>query len=147
TGADHGGALARVPRADGGGPNPAWLTDPDAAPHGGESVRGICRRTANWLSSLPPEIDSALAIAEPAVLRAALIHALSEPTTAFWHLDVPPLSVVSLVWRGGRWSVQLGPVWLRGWGHVRGAWGADGAVPTASRPPRNNGFPAPVAQS
>lgn len=23
----------------------AWLTDPDAAPHGGESVRQLCRRT------------------------------------------------------------------------------------------------------
>ncbi|MGW3624002.1 histidine phosphatase family protein [Streptomyces sp. NPDC000880] len=90
----------------------AWLTDPDATPHGGESVRRLCRRTANWLSNVPPDMGSALAITEPAVIRAALVHALSEPTRAFWHLDVPPLSAISLVSRGGRWNVLLDSVTL-----------------------------------
>lgn len=84
----------------------AWLTDPDAAPHGGESVRQLCRRTANWLSSVPSDTGRTFAITEPAVIRASLVHALSAPATAFWHFDVPPLSAVSLTSRGGRWSVQ-----------------------------------------
>ncbi|MCX4825937.1 histidine phosphatase family protein [Streptomyces sp. NBC_01142] len=85
----------------------AWLTDPDSAPHGGESVRQLCRRTANWLSSLPPDTGRALAITEPAVVRAILVLALSAPARAFWHLDVPPLSALAFTWRGGRWDVRL----------------------------------------
>jgi broad specificity phosphatase PhoE len=84
----------------------AWLTDPDAAPHGGETVRQLCRRTARWLGSLPPDTGRALAIAEPAVVRALLVHALSAPARAFWTLRVPPLLTVHLTWRGGGWSVQ-----------------------------------------
>ncbi|MFD9213871.1 histidine phosphatase family protein [Streptomyces sp. NPDC059544] len=73
----------------------AWLTDPDAAPHGGESVAGLCRRTAAWLGSLPDDAR-VLAITEAPVVRAALVHVLSAPARAFWHLDVPPLSVITV---------------------------------------------------
>ncbi|MET8288233.1 histidine phosphatase family protein [Streptomyces sp. NPDC051643] len=84
------------------------LTDPDATPHGGESVRQLCRRVAHWMSSVPPFMDQALVITEPAVVRAALVHALSAPATAFWHFEVPPLSTVSLTLREGRWNVRPG---------------------------------------
>ncbi|WP_409474534.1 histidine phosphatase family protein [Streptomyces sp. HC307] len=82
----------------------AWLTDPDAAPHGGETVRQLCQRTANWLSSLPPETGRALAIVEPAVVQALLVHALSAPARAFWKLEVPPHYTVCLTRRDGVWS-------------------------------------------
>ncbi|MFC1230789.1 histidine phosphatase family protein [Streptomyces sp. Sce081] len=91
----HGRTAAEVAAADPCGLS-AWLTDPDAAPHGGESVRGLCRRITRWLNSLPPDMDRALVIAEPAVARAVLVHALSAPVRAFWHLTVPPLSPVSV---------------------------------------------------
>ncbi|MBL3670757.1 histidine phosphatase family protein [Streptomyces sp. M2CJ-2] len=84
----------------------AWLTDPDAAPHGGETVRELCRRIAHWLGALPPDTGRALAIAEPAVVRALLLHAWSVPVRAFWTLRVPPLHPVSLTWRDGVWSAQ-----------------------------------------
>lgn len=74
----------------------AWLTDPDATPHGGESVRRLCQRITYWLNSLPPDMGRALVITEPAVTRAVLVHALSAPVRAFWHLEVPPLSTVSV---------------------------------------------------
>ncbi|MBA4864276.1 histidine phosphatase family protein [Streptomyces sp. PSKA54] len=83
-----------------------WLTDPDAAPHGGESVHRICERTADWLSRLTPDMGRVLAITQPAVVRAALVHALSMPARAFWHFDVPPLFTVSLASRGGCWNVR-----------------------------------------
>ncbi|MEU1202681.1 histidine phosphatase family protein [Streptomyces sp. NPDC005813] len=86
----------------------AWLTDPDAAPHDGESVRRLCRRTAGWLDSVTPDMGHVVAITEAAVVRAALIHALAVPARAFWHLAVPPLSPVSLTWRGSHWDVRLG---------------------------------------
>lgn len=88
----------------------AWLTDPDAAPHGGESVRQLCRRSADWLSSVAPDTGHAMAITEAAVVRAALIHALAVPARAFWHLTVPPLCAVFLTRRGGYWDVQFGCV-------------------------------------
>ncbi|WP_460109945.1 histidine phosphatase family protein [Streptomyces sp. YKOK-J1] len=86
----------------------AWLTDPDAAPHGGESVRRFCRRTANWLDAVADEPGHVLAVTEPAVVRAALVHALAAPARAFWRLDVPPLSPVSLTWQRGHWDVSTG---------------------------------------
>ncbi|SOD85169.1 Broad specificity phosphatase PhoE [Streptomyces sp. Ag109_G2-15] len=88
----------------------AWFTDPDAAPHEGESVRQLCRRTANWLSGLTPDTGSAVAVTEAAVVRAAIIHALGVPARAFWHLAVPPLSLISFTRRGGCWDVRLGYV-------------------------------------
>ncbi|MGW2825297.1 histidine phosphatase family protein [Streptomyces sp. NPDC001443] len=87
----------------------AWLTDPDAAPHGGESVRDLCERTARWLDRLPSDTDRALAIVEPSVIRGALVHAFSVPARAFRHLDLPcPPAVVSLILRDGVWHVRYG---------------------------------------
>ncbi|QTD97115.1 histidine phosphatase family protein [Streptomyces cyanogenus] len=83
-----------------------WLTDPDAAPHGGESVRRLCRRTADWLSALPAGTGPLLVIADESVVRAALVHALSLPARSFRHLEVP--SAVTLTLRDGRWNVRLG---------------------------------------
>ncbi|MEU5533708.1 histidine phosphatase family protein [Streptomyces sp. NPDC020362] len=88
----------------------AWLKDPDAAPHEGESVRRLCRRTADWLSSAAPDTGHTVAVTEAAVVRAALIHALGVPARAFWHLAVPPLSTVSLTLRDCCWDVRLGYV-------------------------------------
>ncbi|MBL3664914.1 histidine phosphatase family protein [Streptomyces sp. M2CJ-2] len=87
----------------------ALLTDPDAVPHGSESVRQFCRRVANWLDGLPPHAGRVVAVTEPAVIRAALVHALSEPVSAFWHVTVAPSTTVCLSSRNGRWHVRLGP--------------------------------------
>ncbi|MGX1546912.1 histidine phosphatase family protein [Streptomyces adustus] len=87
----------------------AWLTDPDAAPHGGESVRDLCERVAHWLEHVPSDTDRALAIVEPSVVRGALVHALSVPARAFRHLDLPrPPAVVSLILRADGWHVRYG---------------------------------------
>ncbi|MGW1723540.1 histidine phosphatase family protein [Streptomyces sp. NPDC002306] len=84
----------------------AWLTDPDATPHGGESIRQLCLRTAHWLSHLPPDAHRAVAVVESSVIRAALVHTLSAPVRAFWHLDLP--ASVSLILRDGSWDVRFG---------------------------------------
>ncbi|MEW1776558.1 histidine phosphatase family protein [Streptomyces sp. NPDC086777] len=86
----------------------AWLTDPDAAPHGGESVRGLCRRAADWLGSMASGTGHTVAITEAAVVRAALVQALGMPARSFWHLSVPPLGTVLLTWRDGWWDVRFG---------------------------------------
>ena len=87
-----------------------WMTDPDAAPHGGESVAQLCRRVASWLEALPPDAGQVLAVVEQAVARAAVMHALDAPLPSFWRIDVPPLSSVQLSGRTGRWNLRMGTV-------------------------------------
>lgn len=84
----------------------AWLSDPDAVPHGGESLSSLWARVAAWTDALEP--GTVWAVAEPDVVRAAVAHALGAPGAAFWRLDVRPLSSVELTGRSGRWNVGIG---------------------------------------
>ncbi|MFF7176789.1 histidine phosphatase family protein [Streptomyces pseudovenezuelae] len=86
----------------------AWMADPQAAPHGGESVADACHRVAVWLDSLPGDTGRVLAVVEQAVARAALVHALEAPPRSFWRVDVPPLTAVQLTGRDGRWNLRMG---------------------------------------
>lgn len=86
----------------------AWLADPDAAPHGGESLRELRERVAGWLDALEPGPGPVYGFAEPDVVRAAVAHALGAPDSAFWRLDVRPLHAVELSGRSGRWNVRVG---------------------------------------
>ena len=87
----------------------AWLTDPDAAPHGGESVTALTARVAGWLDQRCRTGRRAVVFTHPAVIRAALVHALGLPPAAFRQLDVAPLSVTRLRWRSGGWTLHLPP--------------------------------------
>ncbi|MFK0294918.1 histidine phosphatase family protein [Streptomyces sp. NPDC090442] len=84
-----------------------WLADPTCAPHGGESVQDLCGRVARWLDALPPD-GRTLAVVEPEVVRAAVVHVLGLPAPAFWRLDAPPLAATELSGRAGRWNLRLG---------------------------------------
>ncbi|MER6118041.1 histidine phosphatase family protein [Streptomyces sp. NPDC001743] len=87
----------------------AWLTDPSASPHGGESLLGLCARVGAWLDSLdgggPGRV---LAVVEPAVVRAAVVGALELPPQAFWRIDVAPLALTELSGWAGRWNLRCG---------------------------------------
>ena len=85
----------------------AWMTDPEAAPHGGESVADLCRRVAAWLEGMPDDVGRVVAVVEQAVARAAVLHALAAPVGSFWRVDVPPLAAVRLTGRSGRWNLRL----------------------------------------
>jgi len=103
-----GRALAEVAAAE---PDAVqrWLTDPDAAPHGGESLSGLVRRTGRWLDGLATERRTqVVAVTTAAVVRAAVVHVLGAPANALWQVDVPPLAVVRLDARGPRWRLTLG---------------------------------------
>lgn len=87
----------------------AWLADPAAAPHGGESLLELCARAGAWLDSLAGSAAGrVLGVAEPAVVRAAVVHALDLPPQAFWRLDVAPLTLTELSGRSGRWNLRCG---------------------------------------
>ncbi|MEU2672682.1 histidine phosphatase family protein [Streptomyces sp. NPDC007164] len=90
----------------------AWLTDPSAAPHGGESLLELRARTGRWLAALESAEDGGgrrvLAVVEPAVVRAVVVGALALPVEAFWRLDVAPLTLTALSGRSGRWNLRCG---------------------------------------
>jgi broad specificity phosphatase PhoE len=83
----------------------AWLADPSAAPHGGESADDLVRRAGSWLDGLTA--DRVVAVTHAAVVRAVLGHALAVP---FWQVDVEPLGAVRLDRRDGRWRLHFGGV-------------------------------------
>ncbi|WP_329114602.1 histidine phosphatase family protein [Streptomyces sp. NBC_01465] len=86
----------------------AWLADPRSAPHGGESLLAFISRIGRWLDTRPADAaGSIVAVAEPAVVRAALVYALKAPPSAYWNVDVRPLSTVTVSGRAGRWSLRL----------------------------------------
>lgn len=86
----------------------AWLADPRAAPHGGEPLLTFISRVGGWLDTRPAQdITAIVAVAEPAVVRAAVVYALNAPPRTYWYLDVRPLSTVTLTGGPGRWNLRL----------------------------------------
>jgi broad specificity phosphatase PhoE len=82
-----------------------WLTDPAAAPHGGESLAAVIARAGAWLDEQGGR--TLTAVAHPTVVRAVLTHALGMAPDGIWRLDVAPLAVCRLADRAGRWHLHL----------------------------------------
>lgn len=101
-----------------------WMTDPDSAPHGGESLRAFAARVAAWLDGQAGQDGTCLAITHGGVVKAAVVHALGAPIEAFWRVDCAPLSRTELHAHDGRWTLTSANVPIRA---VRGAR-ADDAV-------------------
>ncbi|MER6156722.1 histidine phosphatase family protein [Streptomyces sp. NPDC001868] len=99
-----GEAMAREPSAV-----DAWLADPHSTPHGGESLIAFIARIGGWLETRPVgEGGRIVAVAEPSVLRAALVYALKAPPSSYWNMDIRPLSTVTVAGHAGRWNLRLG---------------------------------------
>lgn len=85
-----------------------WLTDPLCAPHGGESLLAFISRIGGWLDTRPADDGGAIvAVAEPSVVRAALVYALKAAPLTYWNVDVRPLSTITLTGRSGCWHLSL----------------------------------------
>lgn len=84
----------------------AWLSNPSAVPHGGESLQSLLRRVADWMDSLDAEVEHIIAVTHAAVIRAAILHTLGAPAEAFWRIDVNPLSITDLHRSNGRWTLR-----------------------------------------
>ena len=96
----------------------AWLGDPEAAPHGGESLAVLIERTRAWLAQSLARDGATLAITHASVVRAAIVSALGAGPSAFARIDITPLSLARLSGHGQRWNlVALGKI------------GADGGAP------------------
>lgn len=98
-----GEAMAREPEAV-----DAWLADPRGTPHGGESLLSFITRVGGWLDTRPVEDGGrVVAVAEPSVIRAALVYALKAPPATYWNIDVRPLSTTTVTGRAGRWNLRF----------------------------------------
>ncbi|OIJ86901.1 histidine phosphatase family protein [Streptomyces sp. MUSC 14] len=98
-----GEAMAREPAAV-----DAWLADPRATPHGGESLLAFISRVGGWLDTRPAQDGGRIvAVAEPGVVRAALVYALKAPPASYWNIDVRPLSTTTVTGRAGRWNLRF----------------------------------------
>ncbi|MEA2150385.1 MAG: hypothetical protein QOD69_2215 [Solirubrobacteraceae bacterium] len=100
-GAWAGHSLAEVDEQDAA----AWMADPDACPHGGESLTAFAARVARWLDAQARLAGPAVAITHGGVVKAALVHALGAPLEAFWRIDAAPLAISELHAHDGRWTV------------------------------------------
>ncbi|WP_043730535.1 histidine phosphatase family protein [Streptomyces zinciresistens] len=98
-----GEAMAREPATV-----DVWLADPRGTPHGGESLIAFISRVGGWLDTRPvADGDRIVAVAEPSVIRAALVYALKVPPSTYWNLDVRPLSATTVSGRSGRWNLRF----------------------------------------
>ena len=82
-----------------------WMTDWQAAPHGGESVEQLFHRVRLWMDGLTGD-GHVVAITHPFILRAALMRVLQCPPSAFHSIDVEPMSAVDLRFNG-IWRMRL----------------------------------------
>jgi broad specificity phosphatase PhoE len=87
----------------------AWLRDPTAAPHGGESIASLMRRVAEWLAQENDQHRQSIVVTHASIIRAAVVHAMQANAQSFWRIDIAPLSITRLSGIHGRWNlVSLG---------------------------------------
>jgi broad specificity phosphatase PhoE len=82
-----------------------WLREPAAAPHGGESFVAVIARVAAWLAGEQAHHRQAIVITHPAIVRAAVVHAIESMPQSFWRIDAAPLSCTRLSGNDGRWNL------------------------------------------
>jgi broad specificity phosphatase PhoE len=83
----------------------AWLSDPTAAPHRGESIQILIHRVGNWIDE-QRAAKHTIAVTHPTVIRAAIVRALQIPVQTFWRIDVAPLTVTDLRFNGHVWTLR-----------------------------------------
>jgi broad specificity phosphatase PhoE len=84
----------------------AWIAEPDAAPHGGESITQAVGRIGAWLRDRMALGGMTIAVTHPSIARAAIVSALDAPAVSFWKLDIQPLGITELTSDGRRWSLR-----------------------------------------
>lgn len=83
----------------------AWLENPEAAPHGGESLAEMAARMERFLDRCRALDGTTVAVTHGGPIKAAVALALGAPIDSFWRIEVSPASVTELCRRNGGWSV------------------------------------------
>ena len=88
----------------------AWLSDPDAAPHGGESLAAVALRGAALMERLAGEGGHTIALTHAVPIRAAIVHVLGAPLSSVWKIDIEPLSLTEFRSDARRWVLHASGV-------------------------------------
>lgn len=108
-----GSTFAQVWESDPAGLE-AWLADPSARPHGGESLAEMLARMGRFLERASECPETTVAVAHGGPIRAAVVLALGAPAETLWRLEVDPLSVTELLHGAGGWRLARFN-WRDGW--------------------------------
>jgi broad specificity phosphatase PhoE len=85
----------------------AWLADDTVAPHGGESHHQLKVRVGAFLDHVGASLAGhTIMVTEPAVIRAAVVHAIAAPPQSFWRIDIAPLSQTMLTRSHDQWRLR-----------------------------------------
>ncbi len=101
----NGRSVAEI-AAENPGDFQTWLSDPAAAPHGGESFEEVRGRCLSWLDGQHGLGGHRLAVAHAVILKVVLAHVLDAPLPAIWRTDVEPLGALTLTSNGKRWALR-----------------------------------------
>ena len=101
----HGLALQQVMESDLPGLQ-RWLTDPTAAPHGGESLAAHLDRIGALLDAGDWPERGATLVAPALTVRAACVHALGGRPDSLLHLDIAPGTTARISLTRGTWRLQ-----------------------------------------
>jgi broad specificity phosphatase PhoE len=82
-----------------------WLTNVNAAPHGGESFAQLIARIRQWMEC-QTSAGHTIAVTHPAVIRAAILCAIQAPPESFWRIEIAPLSITDLRFNGKLWTAR-----------------------------------------
>ncbi len=84
----------------------AWLSDPYAAPHGGESLAAMVIRLGRWLDTTDwPDAKTEVETSS-LVARGLVVHALGARPEVIFRVDVSPGGRVLLSRSGSFWRLQ-----------------------------------------
>jgi broad specificity phosphatase PhoE len=86
----------------------AWLSDPEAAAHGGESLVQLLNRVGTCCDARHWPQGRSVVVVAPLVARALAVHALGAPAEVMFRLDVGPLDRVQLTRSGPSWRLRMG---------------------------------------
>ncbi|SAL58713.1 phosphoglycerate mutase [Caballeronia peredens] len=88
----------------------AWLGDPHAHPHGGESIAMLAARVIEGIARLERDTPCGrcIVVTHAIVVKAAVAHALGRPLSSIHAMDFAPLSATVLVRQSPKdaWTVE-----------------------------------------
>jgi broad specificity phosphatase PhoE len=104
-GAWTGRALVDVASQDPSGLD-TWLRDPQAAPHGGESLAELINRVSRVLDDHQWPDGRSVAVVTALVARALLVHALGAAPEVIFRIDIGPLGRALISRSDHAWRLQ-----------------------------------------
>lgn len=84
-----------------------WMTDDNAAPHGGEALSAVLARVGGWMAGRAGDGGHTVVVTHATVIRAAIVNVLRAPFPAFWAVDIEPLGMVEMTGDGRRWQLRF----------------------------------------